>query len=176
MSDALRRLNAMPPSEAEAALRRCFDSSAWVRDMVAARPFGDRAELLELADRAWEGLGPGDWREAMEGHPRLGGDDLEREQFADTRAWSAREQAGVTHAAGDVRDALAEAQAAYEQRFGHVFLIAAAGLDARQILEALRERMSNEPERELEIAAGELKKIARSRFDQILEEEGGEGP
>lgn len=176
MSRALERLNAMPTAEAEAALRRCFDSSAWVRDVVAKRPFGDRAELLAVADRAWEDLEPDDWREAMEGHPRLGGDDLARERFTDTRAWSAREQSGIARASGDVRDALAQTQAAYERRFGHVFLVAATGLDASQVLEALRERMANDSDRELKIAAGELRKIARTRFDQLLEEEGGEGP
>jgi len=164
----LEAWNAASPGEAAALLRRCLDSPGWVERVVAERPYGSLAAVLAAAEAAWSELGAGDWRQALDGHPRLGGDDLERDRFAETRSWSAEEQAGVAGAGKDVRRALAEAQREYERRFGHVFLIRAAGRDAGEILDALRARMEHVPERELEVAAGELREIARLRLEKAL--------
>jgi len=164
----LEAWNAAPAEEAAALLRRCLDAPGWVERVVAERPYGSLTGVVAAAEAAWNELGPGEWRQALDGHPRLGGDDLERGRFAATRAWSADEQAGVAGAGEDVRRALAETQLEYERRFGHVFLIRAAGRDAGEILDALLARMENGPERELEVAAGELREIARLRLEKAL--------
>lgn len=165
----LEAWNGAPPGEAAALLRRCLDAPGWVERVVAERPYRNVAGVLAVAEAAWRDLGPGEWRQALDGHPRLGGDDLERDRFAETRAWSADEQAGVAGAGEDARRALAEAQREYERRFGHVFLIRAAGREAGEILDALLARMDHDPERELEVAAGELREIARLRLEKALE-------
>ena len=64
--------------------------------------------------------------------------------------------------------ALAEGNRRYEERFGHVFLISAAGRTADEILAALRERMRNDPGTEVAVAASELRKIARLRLERML--------
>ena len=68
-----------------------------------------------------------DWDEvaaALAAHPRIGeraaGDSAEA-------ASSRREQSAVTRAGDEVKQALADGNRAYERRFGHVFLIRAAG-------------------------------------------------
>ena len=58
--------------------------------------------------------------------------------------WSAGEQAGVGEVA-ETLTALADANAAYEQRFGHVFLICATGRGPAEILAELNRRMSHDP-------------------------------
>ena len=63
---------------------------------------------------------------------------------------------------------LAHENRRYEARFGHVFLIAAAGKDAEEILAALRLRMGNDPETEDRVAAHEHRKIARMRLERMM--------
>jgi 2-oxo-4-hydroxy-4-carboxy-5-ureidoimidazoline decarboxylase len=66
--------------------------------------------------------------------------------------------------------ALADGNRRYEERFGHVFLISAAGRTADEILATLRERLHNDPATEVAVAASELRKIARLRLERMLTE------
>lgn len=63
---------------------------------------------------------------------------------------------------------LAEGNRRYEARFGHVFLIAAAGKSPDEILAALRARMGNDPMTEAQVAAAEHRKIARMRLERLV--------
>ena len=68
-----------------------------------------------------------------------------------------------------VLDELHEANAAYEAKFGHVFLICATGRTAATMLAALRERHPNDPATEAEIVRGELRKINDIRLNRLLD-------
>ena len=57
--------------------------------------------------------------------------------------------------------ALAEANRLYEARFGHVFLISAEGRTAEDVLEALLQRLDNDPSTEIKVAAEQQRKIMR---------------
>ncbi|MGO1203172.1 2-oxo-4-hydroxy-4-carboxy-5-ureidoimidazoline decarboxylase, partial [Cellulosimicrobium funkei] len=63
---------------------------------------------------------------------------------------------------------LAEGNRAYEQRFGHVFLVRAAGRSAEEILEQLTERLGNDAETERANAARNLREIAALRLKGML--------
>ena len=136
--------------------------------MADRRPFGDRDRLLEAAEAEWAALGPSDWREAIDHHPRLGGTDLASRRFDATRSLSEREQAEVQNASDVTRDSLAHAQREYESRFGFIFLIRASGRSAAEILSELERRMTNDAETELAVAARELRQIARLRLERLF--------
>ena len=53
---------------------------------------------------------------------------------------------------------------AYEERFGRVFLIRAAGRSAEEILAALESRLSNDEDTEQAIVADQLREIALLRL------------
>uniref|UniRef100_UPI0028683B27 2-oxo-4-hydroxy-4-carboxy-5-ureidoimidazoline decarboxylase n=1 Tax=Streptomyces phytophilus TaxID=722715 RepID=UPI0028683B27 len=72
----------------------------------------------------------------------------------------------------ELRAEVRELNLAYEERFGHVLLICATGLGAGRMRDALRARLGNAPEREREIARGELGKINRIRLTRLVEAEG----
>lgn len=161
---AAARLDALPAAGAREALRRCCASRAWVEGMLARRPFGDDGTLFEAADEVWRELEPDDWREAFAAHPRIG----ERgRRGSGTAEWSREEQSGVSAAAEATRRALAEGNRAYEEKFGHVFLICATGKSGEEMLAALRERLGNDPETELRVAAEEQRKITRLRLEKL---------
>ena len=151
-------LNRLPPEEAQQRLYACFASHKWARLMTDGRPYADLDALFVAAEGAWSELEPRDWSEALAGHPRIG------EGGGSSPAASEREQSGVRTADDEVLLQLAEENSRYEARFGHVFLIAAAGRDADEILAAMRKRMGNDPVTEAQAAAAEHRKIARLRL------------
>lgn len=161
-------LNALDESGAAEALRRCCGAERWVAALLAARPFSSTAQLQQLAEQCWQALGPQDHLEAFTHHPQIGEDlAVLRQRFARTEALSAREQAGVSGAGEATLQALRDANRAYRERFGYIFIVCATGKSAEEMLGLLRERLHHAPEAELAIAAAEQAKITRLRLAQL---------
>jgi allantoicase len=164
----VRLLNAMDAAEVRATLAGFCAAPAWIERMIASRPFTDAAAVLAAADTAAAAVGTDDWREAFRHHPRIGERTAERAQSDAARVASEREQSTAAQASAADLAALAEGNRAYEERFGYVFIVSAAGKSAPEMLAILRDRLKNDPERELQIAAGEQQKITRLRLDRLL--------
>jgi OHCU decarboxylase len=158
----LSQFNALSAEEAEAQLYSCFAHRGWASRVAAGRPYPDMSSLMASADAAWSWLKPSDWLQAFAAHPRIG------ERGGHAPETSEREQSGVMAAPPATLAAIVEDNRRYEDRFGHVFLIAAHGRSAEEILQSLRRRMANDPETELSIAAAEQRKITRLRLEQLL--------
>ena len=109
-----------------------------------------------------------EWLEAFRHHPRIGERQAERLQSEAARDMSSSEQADVQRAASADLAALAEGNRAYEDRFGYVFIVSAAGRTAPEMLSMLKERLGNDPAAELRVAAGEQMKITRLRLARLL--------
>ena len=159
----LESFNSLPASEAEDELHACFANRAWAARVASGRPYPNLEMLFAAAEEAWSELSAGDWLRAFAAHPRIG------EVGGHAPAASEREQSGVRQASAKTLTALASENRRYEDRFGHVFLIAAIGRGADEILHALRQRMKNDPYTELEVAAAEQRKITRLRVLALLE-------
>ncbi len=166
MTSALARLNALPPREAETALLSCCGSSEWARRVAAARPFGSEEELAETSDRIWRHLSKADWLEAFSAHPKIGSSAPAGSGPA--RDWSREEQRGAEGAPSETLAALAAANRDYEKRFGHIFIVCASGRSADEMLSLARQRLANDPETELAVAAEEQRKITRIRLAKLL--------
>jgi allantoicase len=165
---ALRLLNTLPPAAAEATLRSCCCCVTWAEQVARARPFRDAQHLLETADLIWSSLGKERWLEAFRAHPRIGEHKAEAGQSAEARKWSEQEQSTAAQAGAWAKAALLEANRAYEARFGHIFLICATGKSGEEILAGLQQRMNNDPETELRIAAEEQRKVTRLRLEKWM--------
>jgi OHCU decarboxylase len=157
----LDELNAITRAEAEETLLRCSGSRHWAARMTAARPFATRHALYETAERIWWNLDPQDWREAFAAHPRIG----ERRGTQ----WSVQEQSGAHAAAESTLEELAAVNAAYEARFGYIFIVCATGKSGDEMLAAARRRLHNDPGAELQVAAAEQAAIARRRLEKLLD-------
>ncbi|MGW2325336.1 2-oxo-4-hydroxy-4-carboxy-5-ureidoimidazoline decarboxylase [Streptomyces sp. NPDC001700] len=158
----LDRLNRLTADAAEAALLSCCGSRRWARLIADHRPYPDLGALLAAGDEASYDLTPADLAEAladetMTGHPLP----------ADT-------ETGVGSLAAHT--ALRAAHAAYEQRFGHAFVICLDGLAPEErlnrLLTGIRDRLGNEPEEERAHAAEELRRIARGRLTRMVTPDG----
>jgi 2-oxo-4-hydroxy-4-carboxy-5-ureidoimidazoline decarboxylase len=137
-------------------------SSDWADALIAARPFQTLDALLAASDRIITGLDESQIDAALAGHPRIG--ERATQLDDESAARSAKEQAAMASADTAVQDAMAQANAAYEQRFGRIYLVAAAGRGAEELLSLLHARLDNDPEHELDVVRGELARITRLRL------------
>ncbi|MEU9393039.1 2-oxo-4-hydroxy-4-carboxy-5-ureidoimidazoline decarboxylase [Streptomyces sp. NPDC048324] len=160
----LARFNALQEPAAHAALHEVCASTAWSKRVLAARPYATTEDLYAAGDAAMAELTAADLEEAMAGHPPIG-----RPRPGDPT--SAREQRGMAGASEELRERMLELNLAYQEKFGHVFLICATGRTAEQMRDAVEERLGNPPEREREIVRTELGKINRIRLARLVEED-----
>ncbi|MFE6776099.1 2-oxo-4-hydroxy-4-carboxy-5-ureidoimidazoline decarboxylase [Streptomyces sp. NPDC057702] len=152
---ALDRLNAAGDGAAEAALLACCGSRRWARRLATHRPYPDLATLLAAADRASHDLTPRDLTEAL------------ADESVAQHALSGSRGPGTAAA----HTALRAAHAAYESKFGHVFVVCLDEVPHEEVLghvlAALRARLGNTAAAEREVAADELRRIARGRLAHL---------
>ncbi|MGR0321105.1 2-oxo-4-hydroxy-4-carboxy-5-ureidoimidazoline decarboxylase [Agromyces sp. ZXT2-3] len=146
-------------------LRPCLDVDRWCAEIADGRPYASVDDVLARAGTAAEPLTEAEVDGALARHPRIG----DRPTGASAQAAMSRaEQAGVDPADTAVAAALAEGNRAYEERFGRVFLIRAAGRSSREILDALTLRLRHTPEEEAPVVADQLRQIAVLRLKGLL--------
>jgi len=167
-SDVLARWNKLAADQAAEQVLPCCGSSVWARALAARRPIPDLAVLLSTSDEIWRGLKPSDWLEAFSKHPRIGGRKAPPAATSQSASWSAQEQNHVVSAAESVQQGLAAANRAYEQRFGRLFIVCAAGKSAEEMLEILQRRMHNDDATELQAAAEEQRQITNLRLKKYF--------
>jgi 2-oxo-4-hydroxy-4-carboxy-5-ureidoimidazoline decarboxylase len=158
----MAEFDTLPAADAGAALLECCAAPGWARQVAADRPYGSVRAVLDRADAVLAGLPEEQVDLALAGHPRIG----ERPAHAS----SVREQSGVAGAPDDVLAALAAGNRAYEDRFGHVYLVCADGRPAAELLAVLRARLDNDPATERAVLRAELGKINRIRLTRLLED------
>ena len=161
----LAAFNALDPPSAERELRACCASDVWAAEVAAGRSYPDLETLLARADDVLDRLGWPDVLHALDAHPRIGDRAAGEGREA---VWSRGEQSGMDNADATTRAALVEANRAYEDRFGHVFLIFASGRTDTEMLAAARERLNNDEDAEREVVRGELRRIMRLRLERLL--------
>lgn len=137
-------------------------SRAWADQLLADRPYADHDALLAASDRIVTSLGESEIDAALAGHPRIGESAVGLD--AESEARSAREQSSMTQASPSLRESMARGNAEYEQRFGRIYLVAAAGRSAEELVGLLHERLGNDPETELDVVRRELARITRLRL------------
>lgn len=154
--------NSAPEDELRPLLTECLAVPRWVDAIVAGRPYASMDALLAAAHVAAQGLSDEEVLGAIAGHPRIG----ERQRTGGVSAtWSRSEQSGVDSSQAD---RLAAANAAYEDRFGHIYLVCATGLSGAEMLDNLSSRMDNPPDVELRVVNDELAKIAALRLQKLI--------
>ncbi|WP_344534139.1 2-oxo-4-hydroxy-4-carboxy-5-ureidoimidazoline decarboxylase [Streptomyces albiaxialis] len=155
--------NSAEESAARAALHEMCAARAWGSALLSHRPYGTAEDLFRASDEATAGLSDEGLDEAMAGHPPIG-----RPKPGDPA--SSREQRGMAGASDALKAEMLELNLAYQEKFGHVFLICATGLTGEQMRDAVRNRIDNSRQREREIVRQELIKINRIRLSRLAEE------
>lgn len=139
----------------EATLTECLAVPRWVRAVLDGQPYDSPEGLFAVAEREAATLTAGEVELALAGHPRIG----DKTGSATSRA----EQSGVDNA-----DEFLAANREYEQRFGRIYLVCAAGRGGEELLADLKERLGNDPDTELAVTVRELGKIALLRLAKVI--------
>jgi 2-oxo-4-hydroxy-4-carboxy-5-ureidoimidazoline decarboxylase len=160
-SAGLDGFNGWPAEQARQQLLACCSSARWAAEVASGRPYRTADDLMARSDEAMAQLDEADLGQALAGHPRIGA--------RTTSASSRREQAGVHGADPATIQALADGNAAYERRFGHIYLVCANGRSAAELLALLQDRLGHDPGTEWGVVRGELGKINRIRLRRLLE-------
>jgi len=150
------------------ALVAALGVARWVDAVAARAPFADLPELLAVARAEATPLSAAEIDEALAHHPRIG-ERASGEGRA--QSFSRAEQASADADDAEVNAAIAAGNRAYEDRFGRVFLIRAAGRTRAEILAELTRRLDLAPEEELDVVAEQLRQIMELRLTTLF---GGE--
>ena len=144
-----------------------FEHSPWVaEDAWEHGPFGDREALAHGLEHAMYAA-PRDRQLALiRAHPDLAG----RAAVEGTMtASSQREQAaaGLDRLTPDEYETFTRTNAAYRERFGFPLVVCAREHTKDSILRTAAERLDHTPEQEIDVALGEIAKIARLRLKDL---------
>ena len=171
--------NSLAVEDATTLLAGCLGVRRWVDELVAARPYESAPALRARAHDAACHLTDDELDAALSRHPRIGerpptsgrdaatgtatgigtGTDTDEARF------SRAEQAGVADEHGQ---RLRDVNAAYEARFGHVFLVRAAGRSGAELLAEAERRLANDDVAEREETVTALRDIALLRLGQVV--------
>ncbi|WP_344147436.1 2-oxo-4-hydroxy-4-carboxy-5-ureidoimidazoline decarboxylase [Nocardioides koreensis] len=162
--------NALPAGEARSLVAGCLGVPRWADEVVVGRPYADVDALRKQAHDSALELTDDELAAALSRHPRIGesriGERRDADDADDAEARHSRaEQSGV--GAGH-QERLRAANAAYEARFGRVFLIRAAGRSGDEILAELQRRLGNDDAAERAETVTALREIALLRLGQVV--------
>ena len=158
---ALNRFNQLDHEAAMALLQPCVALPNWTAALVAARPFATLAALHHSALALAESWGRAELEQALSAHPRIGEKPAGQQAHA---ALSRQEQSAVNAQDTQLAEALRLGNAAYEARFGRVFLIRAKGRSGEEILQALEQRLTLSDAEEITVALEQLREITLLRL------------
>lgn len=175
MSAWLERFNQMSAPDASRQILACCDSRGWARAVARQRPYSLSGDLLAAADAEWWRMPPAEWLHAFAAHPRIGENAAARPQHGSGDRWSANEQQGAAEAADSLKAGLADLNHEYENRFGFTYIVCASGRNGEEMVRLARERLANDPETELRIAAAEQAQIMKLRLQRLLHSDNEEG-
>lgn len=164
----IQELNTVNRQEAFDSLYMCCGSTIWAQNLIDFRPYKDKEELLKLSDMVWTSCENEEVLEAFSHHPKIGDMKNLEKQFASTKEWAAGEQSGVNVASPETLQELVDVNAAYEAKFGYIFIVCATGKTADEMLAMCKRRLQNEPDTELRIAKAEQNKITHIRLNKLL--------
>ena len=143
----------------------CLAVPRWVDEVVAGAPYASLDDLINAAGVAATPLSPEEVDQALADHPRIGEPPTGNSTAS---ALSADEQSASASDDAELAARLAAGNRAYEEKFGRIFLIRAAGRSRSEILAELHRRLELEPDAEIKVVAAELRDIALRRITQLF--------
>lgn len=168
LNRSIDKINKLDKAEFNKQFFYCCGSTQWVKQLENTRPFKNKEELLATSDSIWKSLSEKDYLEAFCHHPKIGDIDSLKKKFKDTAQFTENEQKGTSNASEQTLLSLQTANTEYAEKFGFIFIVCATGKSAEQMLEMLNQRLKNNRNTELQIAAEEQNRITVLRIYKLL--------
>ena len=164
----VNELNNLTAEQALLWFSQCCVAQRWCALMVEARPYASIGALTSQATNSWAQCAEKDYLEAFEGHPMIGDMASLRAKYASTKTLASNEQQGAAQADESTLTELSELNHLYLAKHGFIFIICATGLSAQSMLAALKARINNSTQHEIQFAAAEQLKITLLRINKGL--------
>ena len=165
----LDELNNLEDKDCQMALFSCCGSNIWVNKMLEHCPYATNLELEKIAADEFRKCAEDDWLEAFSHHAKLGKRKSTSESDKkELSKWEKQEQKGTAEASDTILSELEKANEAYENKFGFIYLLCATGKTADYMLKNLSQRLSNDRNKEMQIAMEEQNKITKLRLQKLL--------
>lgn len=148
-------------------LKHCVQIPSWSNEITAKRPYASIEAVMQTAKQQTSTWTWDEIKAAMDNHPRIGEKKAHAELSVVEKNFSDREQSSIT-VDEETQLSLLKGNIAYENKYGHIFLIKAFGLTTEDVLQALQYRLINDPEIEKRIVHNQLAEIALLRLSQEL--------
>jgi 2-oxo-4-hydroxy-4-carboxy-5-ureidoimidazoline decarboxylase len=160
----LEETNALERHEFTRVFASLFEHSPWVAARTAGkRPFANRAELFAAFCETVMKANHDEKLCLIRAHPDLvGREELTRESQTEQAS------AGLGKLSSEEIELFRKYNSEYRARFGFPFVICARLNKKEAILKAFPVRLQNSVEKEMEIALGEIFKIAELRLQDLV--------
>lgn len=158
----VEEFNAADSAELVDRVAELFCSRTLAAALVDVRPFTSVDDICDAASALLAEQDDEDAAgvlEAVNAHPPIGG-----KVTAGSRSEAEQSAAARSDGPEGELQAVRNLQPTYRDKFGWNFLVKAAGLDGRQILDSLVERLGNEPESEWPLVVDNLDAINQLRL------------
>lgn len=164
----LVEFNQASPQDAITFLKHCVQIPSWSTEIAAKRPYASIEVMMASAKQqaatwTWDEI-----KAALDNHPRIGEKKAQAELSEIEKSFSNREQSSIPPDE-ETQLALLNGNIAYEKKYGYIFLIKAFGLNSEDVLQALKYRLTNDPEVEKRIVHNQLVEITLLRLSQELQ-------
>lgn len=131
--------------------------------LVQMKPFNNIDDLMTKCSSSWYQLDREAQIAVFMKHPKIG--DIET--MKKTR-YSNREQRGIYAASDEMLSRFIELNHLYQQKFGYIYMVFAAGKSAQQMFDILQQRLGNSADDEFSIASTEKNHINLARLRQFV--------
>jgi len=165
MAYTLEELNQKDQQGFVDAVGSIWEHSPWVSEQAwGKRPFSSVDELFNTMETEVEEAEMQKKLDLLNAHPDLGG----KVKMTDE---SVQEQkgAGLDQLSAEEHAEFLDLNKQYTEKFGFPFIIAVKGHNKDSIKAAMKERIDNDRDTELNTALKEIYKIARFRLDDLVE-------
>jgi OHCU decarboxylase len=161
----LAELNGMDRAEFTKIVAPVFEHSPWVAARACSqRPFSTREDLHVALCETVAQASEEEKMALIRAHP-----DLAERASLTTASRKEQTSAGLDRASGQDLEQLRELNRQYRERFGFPFIICARLHKKEEIPDAMRERLTNSREQEVENALREIFNIADLRLRDLVE-------
>jgi len=164
----LDQINKANSEQIYSLFENCCCAPNWIQKMIDARPFANKAALLEASEKSFAQLVEADYLTAFEGHPQIGNLETLAKKYANTSGSASHEQSGMSAAQKSVLEEMQALNIEYLERFGFIFIVCASGKSAQEMLDLIKSRINNDRQSELTIAGNEQAKITKIRLEKLL--------
>ena len=147
-----------------------YEHSPWVAEQsIQKRPFDSLDHLQKYMATIVRESDLEQRLELIRNHPQLAGSEAAQGTLTND---SKNEQkgAGLDQCSAEELETIKTLNGKYLEKFKFPFIIAVKGLDRYQIIDAMQQRLHNEPQTEFDINIEEICKIARIRLDTLIHE------